>query len=280
MRKIPFVLVVGFLALVVGSRSMLQAAQPNRLYVKNQTMKVGDTGVEIPIRCDTDQVRHGFSIALKYDPAKLKVTSITTAGSTSATADWSHGQNVTADGKVSWGVVMSLPENMQDPFEQNKVIPIGTNEVILKLIVNVLATVATTDTIQFRDDLGTPAGGWVNILSYKGEASIHPQLTPETGEGTITIEALPTGNQFLRGDCNGDGGNDISDAVASLNYQFLAGAAPPCMEACRTNDDDSLDISDPVYLLALLFQGGPPPRTPYPACDTAEPADCAADTCK
>jgi hypothetical protein len=87
-------------------------------------------------------------------------------------------------------------------------------------------------------------------------------------------------NRFVRGNCNADAQVDISDAVFGLSFLFQGGPAPPCAEACRINDDDSFDISDSVYLLTHLFGGGPAPRLPYPECDRAEVARCAKDTCR
>ena len=75
---------------------------------------------------------------------------------------------------------------------------------------------------------------------------------------------------FLRGDCNDDGGVDISDAVCTLEWLFLGRAEPGCVAATNTNGDDAVDISDPVSLLGFLFLGGPPPVEPSPDCGTSD----------
>ena len=66
-------------------------------------------------------------------------------------------------------------------------------------------------------------------------------------------ELLPAG--FLRGDCNGDGRVDISDAVATLEGLFLGARPIPCEDACDANDDGGVDIADPVATLGALFFG-------------------------
>ena len=71
---------------------------------------------------------------------------------------------------------------------------------------------------------------------------------------------------FVRGDVVADGPLDLSDAVAALDYLFLAGPPPPCLSAADTNDDGVVDLSDSVYLLSSLFLGGPDPAEPYPGC--------------
>ncbi len=71
--------------------------------------------------------------------------------------------------------------------------------------------------------------------------------------------------EFVRGDCNDDGGVDISDAIESLTLLFVGGVTN-CVNACDTNDDEGFDISDPIYSLAALFTSGPAPLAPYPNC--------------
>ena len=72
-------------------------------------------------------------------------------------------------------------------------------------------------------------------------------------------------NDFVRGDSNGDGEVNISDAQYSLRWLFLAGREPGCLAAADTNDDESVDISDPIRVLEYLFLGGPRPAPPFPA---------------
>ncbi|MCA8961073.1 MAG: hypothetical protein KDC38_11200, partial [Planctomycetes bacterium] len=78
--------------------------------------------------------------------------------------------------------------------------------------------------------------------------------------------------EFVRGDCNGDGVDDIADAVCALGYLFL-GAAASCLDALDSNDSGILDIADPVYLLEALFVSGPLPPAPFPSCGTDPTGD-------
>ncbi len=64
----------------------------------------------------------------------------------------------------------------------------------------------------------------------------------------------------LRGDSNGDGALDITDAVYTLSFLFQGKMAPPCLQAGDINGDNNIDLSDPVYTLNHLFQGGPEPK--------------------
>lgn len=74
--------------------------------------------------------------------------------------------------------------------------------------------------------------------------------------------------RFRRGDANGDGTSDLSDAVAALGFPFLGGGeAIGCPDAADTNDTGEIDVSDAIRLLNFLFLGAPPPPAPGPrAC--------------
>jgi hypothetical protein len=64
-----------------------------------------------------------------------------------------------------------------------------------------------------------------------------------------------------RGDVDhGDNGIDISDLVYLVDYMFNGGSAPTCPgEADVDNAGGGTDISDLVYLVDYMFNGGPPP---------------------
>jgi len=87
------------------------------------------------------------------------------------------------------------------------------------------------------------------------------------------------GPRFTRGVCNGVGDRpNLTSAVFGLNFLFLGGQAPPCLEACNVNGDTAFNISDPVFILNFLFLGeSPPPQWggTEPICEEANPGnDC------
>ena len=97
---------------------------------------------------------------------------------------------------------------------------------------------------------------------------------PSTGDpicGGITVcldptpEGCATGTEprFVRGDSDASGDMNITDAVFVLNYLFLGGPAPPCLDSADADDDGSLSITDGVRILNVLFLGTgviPPPN--------------------
>jgi hypothetical protein len=75
---------------------------------------------------------------------------------------------------------------------------------------------------------------------------------------------------YRRGDANGDGSIDVSDPVETLNYLFLGGARPGCLEALNANGDVSIDLGDAVWELSFLFLAGAPPPPPFESCGLFE----------
>ena len=50
-----------------------------------------------------------------------------------------------------------------------------------------------------------------------------------------------------------------------MSYLFLTGSwkfAPPCLDACDSNDDGRVDLADAVYLLRYPFKLEREPREP------------------
>lgn len=68
--------------------------------------------------------------------------------------------------------------------------------------------------------------------------------------------------RFVRGDCQPSGSRDITDSLFLLVHLFQGGADPSCDDACDSNDDGAVDISDATFLLNYLFLGGEPPAPP------------------
>jgi hypothetical protein len=71
---------------------------------------------------------------------------------------------------------------------------------------------------------------------------------------------------FRRGDANGDGRINITDAIWIVGGLFLGQPFGACTDASDVDDDGRLILTDAIYAVSALFQGGPPPPPPYPDC--------------
>ncbi|MGQ9591812.1 MAG: hypothetical protein ACUVYA_16150, partial [Planctomycetota bacterium] len=68
--------------------------------------------------------------------------------------------------------------------------------------------------------------------------------------------------QFRRGDVDGSGAPNLSDAIFGLNWLFLGGREPACQDAADVDDSGTVNLSDMVSLLLHLFLSGDPPAPP------------------
>jgi parallel beta-helix repeat protein len=89
---------------------------------------------------------------------------------------------------------------------------------------------------------------------------------------------------FQRGDTNADGALGVADAIYLLNWRYLGGPPPPCMDAADVNDDSgegsnaAPNIADAIYFLSWRYLGGPPPPPPSECGPdpTGDALDCAS----
>ena len=104
------------------------------------------------------------------------------------------------------------------------------------------------------DGLPRPCGDGVDMGAHE---------SGDCGEGP---------RQFRRGEVNGDGITDVSDAIRLLLHLFAGGARPACEKSADVDDSGDVDVTDATRLLLGLFQGGAPPNAPYPICGR-DPSD-------
>lgn len=116
-------------------------------------------------------------------------------------------------------------------------------------------------------DIVTPSANMV----FRFTASDSPNNSLcEAGMDDFTVETTTCnsqGPQFKRGDVNLDVSLDISDAVSILQMLFN-GTAVGCDDAADANDDGSLNIADAVAILSALFGG---------TGNLPAPVDCGPD---
>ncbi|MBT6784300.1 MAG: hypothetical protein HOA95_05750 [Planctomycetes bacterium] len=87
-----------------------------------------------------------------------------------------------------------------------------------------------------------------------------------TDTTVVSIAAQPPSADFLRADCNADGGVDVSDPILLLERLFGAATAPDCEDSCDANDDGNLDLADVIAMLDHVFINGAALPEPASAC--------------
>jgi hypothetical protein len=84
--------------------------------------------------------------------------------------------------------------------------------------------------------------------------------------GRLCFEASSHPVPFRRGDADGDGSLDISDAVFTLLHLFIGGQQPSCLKAADQDNNGQVEITDAVGILGFLFKGEAAPPAPFPDC--------------
>ena len=136
--------------------------------------------------------------------------------------------------------------------------------------------------INFVDGLigaGQPVD---TVLTVMGQTLVPSRITG------ITIvhdddACAPPGVVFQRADANNDDKVDIADPIFTINWLIRNGPTPACIASADANDDGKTDLSDPLYTIAYRFQAGPVPPAPFPSCGqdaTPDGLSCNDSSCQ
>jgi hypothetical protein len=139
----------------------------------------------------------------------------------------------------------------------------------------VRATVELNDTLDFAvdsDGAGILEAQGINAISDGCDSTIF----------TVSVRLLsepppPPGTRFVRGDADSDGNINLTDAVRVLNFLFLGGTAPACLDAADADDSGGLSITDAVRILNWLFTSGVVPPPPSPNTAAYDASSCGLD---
>jgi hypothetical protein len=112
-----------------------------------------------------------------------------------------------------------------------------------------------------------PLDGRCYRNSYRGHDRVYT-ITADRRRETIALASV----QYRRGDANGDGRSDISDAIAILRYLFSGSFQIGCLLAADVNGDGGVDLADAIYALNYQFRGGAAPPEPGPDECGSDPA--------
>lgn len=108
---------------------------------------------------------------------------------------------------------------------------------------------------------GTPTWKATYYFTIRCEDDGTP-MESDTVYNLRLIVADPPEPDYICGDANADELTNITDAVYLIQFIFNGGPEPQPIESGDTNCDELVNITDAVYLIQFIFNGGPPP------CDT------------
>jgi hypothetical protein len=210
----------------------------------------------VPFSISADVPILAYAVSMSFDPQVLEATEIEAV--LSREADFSIFRFNNRDpeegdpGAITGATVFALKTYWAIPAN------VETEVLRLHFTVDPGALTSTT-TIGFAEGLltpGSPAGR--NMING-------PEVGLETVDDLVFISGRiginPDAAVFVRGDANGSGEIDISDAVFTLSYLFTGGRAPSCPAAMDSSADGKLDITDAIFTLQFLFAGGKAPSS-------------------
>jgi hypothetical protein len=129
---------------------------------------------------------------------------------------------------------------------------------------------------------------WPDVVTGNGNSSFsvllnatRPQASNDVNRNHVPDECEP--RVFQRGDSNGDGKVDLSDAVTTLGFLFVGTGNPTCLDAADADDSGRVEITDAIFLLGALFLGTnviPPPHPDCGADPTAQDALGCGQGCR
>ncbi len=165
-----------------------------------------------------------------------------------------------ADDGIVLGALYSIvvPVFLEFPVEE----PVVT--IYYEVIASALASFegdldGTSTTLTWSDELGDPD---VENSLIVGDVAV------EVGRADETVFFTPPGvfTQLLRGDCDGNGTvSALLDALFLLEWSFLNGEDPSCLDAADVDDSGSVSaLLDALFLLEWAFHFGEEPPPPGP----------------
>jgi len=118
------------------------------------------------------------------------------------------------------------------------------------------------------DAADVDGGGDVDIADLETDGvhvvrnSSIPALTADLNANEVPDER--EGRAFHRGDANGDGRLDVTDAMRIFGFLLQSAAPPPCPESADADNSGAVSLSDGISVLRHLFLRGLPPVVPGP----------------
>lgn len=227
----------------------------NTMQIPSQKVLPNQKDVWFPVLATHDEPIQSFQVHAEWDPGMLTLNECSQEFTVIRSMSPDLFECNIGEHSVEIGVLFEL----EPPFLHPELVP-GTKQPIVNLrfdVSNGAPPGSTTEIKLINDAARSPI---LNIFTVEG-LSVLPVIKSAKVE---ILDFFPLPTFFLRGDADGSGSVDITDAIRILNYLFLGGVAPACMDAADVQDAGRVDISAPISLLNFLFLGGPAPAVPFP----------------
>ncbi len=204
------------------------ALAENRFSLPDLILPEGAKGVSLFVACAHDITVTGYSISIRYDPAALDVTEVTTAGTTAAPEKW-VGTHDPVKGEIAFGAIQSL----SDPLAAS--LPPNPAETLARITLDVRAKAPALTAIEFVDGLSVSPLVKNVLTDDKAQSLRSPDLALTSG--SVRVFAPPylppqarAGGPSSAGEGSVvelDGSSSTSPVGLPLFWRWLQVSGPP-----------------------------------------------------
>jgi len=263
------------------------AYQPTPAEATDDLLRIGDVTaspgdeVLIPVYLTNSVAVDAVQLAVKYDPSVFRPASSQVVVLDFSGTPWESSFDGIDD---NWFKTLRVyPEEglfivgvIAHIIDTGHEIPPGSDTVILRIRGTVSPNAEPGTTVTFEPTNGPDGQGvrppfnLMNELTHRGDAryvSFFPRL--ELGRLAIVDDI----GFFIRGDANSDQKVDISDAIHVLDFLFLGGPSPRCLDSADADDTGVIDITDAVVVLSTLYAGSASIAPPFPSAGPDSTSD-------
>ncbi len=250
-----------------------------RIWIPDMVVYPGQKEIWCPVMAAHKKPLDGFQTIGVFDPNVLTLRQVTFLGtildSYSPEFEALSFSNSSDEAYFFAGIIFDY----SPPFSEHPpVLPPSSGERIAHLVFDCSEDAPEGGITLVEPKNGVGPTETHNAFAVRGQTTGSlPVLAPSSVSILVLGQGLPT--VFKRGDSDGNGDVDLSDAIVTLGYLFLGDRQPSCLDAADVNDSGAVDIADPIGLLSFAFLGGTAPGIPFPGTGL-DPSSDSLEECR
>jgi len=178
-------------------------------------------------------------------------------------------QSVTVESTLGCSSLSDVFELQAPPELSSVTPPLGSGDQVVELVGARFAPetrvfIGTVELTGLTITDSKSIEGFLGSCALQASPGLH-SVRVENLFGTVMLsDAFECSSLFIRGDCNGNGRVDISDAIFALHLLFDGEQHIRCDDACDADDDGELQLTDGVAIVRRLFSDGRAFPAPFP----------------
>jgi hypothetical protein len=134
---------------LMGSFTASPAWGLNGISIPEVVLAEGSSGAALAVHASHDSALSGFSLSIRYQPAAITITGVTSAGTSIEAPEYWKGVIDKSRGEVIWGAVLDLTAPL------DRALAASVDQVLALLLVDVAAKAGTKSAVELIDGLGS-----------------------------------------------------------------------------------------------------------------------------